>query len=90
MDSRRFDRSRFDNGIQSPLEGHSSYRGADWSPERLAFHQNLETFAERVGLIVGLQSNGKLSQDSAYHEIKKIWKDLKLSRESLMEATDGG
>ena len=90
MNLRRSNRSHSGNGIQSPLEGHTSYRGADWSPERLAFHQNLEAFAERVGLIVGLQSNGKLSQDSAYHEIKKIWNDLKLSRESLMETTDGG
>jgi hypothetical protein len=79
------DRPQSENGVKSPLEGHSSYRGSDWSPERLAFHQNLESFAERVGLIVGLQSNGKLSQDLAYHEIKKVWKDLKLSKESLIK-----
>jgi predicted transcriptional regulator YdeE len=49
------------------------------------FHQNLETFAERVGLIVGLQANGKLSQDQAYHEIKQVWKQLKLSRDELLK-----
>jgi len=27
-------------GTHSPLENFSSYRGDDWSPERLAFHQN--------------------------------------------------
>ncbi|MEB3350040.1 MAG: hypothetical protein VKO00_08480 [Cyanobacteriota bacterium] len=71
-------------GIRSPLESHGSYRGADWSPERLMFHQNLETFAERVGLIVGLQGNGKLSQEEAYAEIRKIWNDLKHSKDQLL------
>jgi hypothetical protein len=71
-------------GVRSPMEGHGGYRGADWSPERLMFHQNLETFAERVGLIVGLQSNGKLSQEEAYAEIRRIWKDLKDSRDQLL------
>jgi hypothetical protein len=70
--------------VISPLEAHGSYRGKDWSPERLAFHQNLETFAERVGLIVGLQANGKLSQEKAYAQIKQIWKELKQSKDALL------
>jgi hypothetical protein len=49
------------------------------------FHQNLESFAERVGLLVGLQSNGKLSQEQAYAEIRKLWKDLKDSRGNLLD-----
>jgi len=65
------------------MEGHSSYRGQDWSPERLVLHQNLESFAERVGLIVAMQGSGKISQDEAFAGIKKLWKDLKDSRESL-------
>jgi hypothetical protein len=36
------------------MEAHSSYRAPDWTPQRLMFHQNLESFAERVGLLVGL------------------------------------
>lgn len=71
--------------IQSPLAGHSGYRGQDWTPQRLMFHQNLESFADRVGLIVGLQSNGKMSQERAYTEIRKIWKELKLSKDVLLE-----
>jgi hypothetical protein len=67
------------------MEAYSSYRGSDWSPERLAFHQNLESFAERVGLIVGLQSNGKMSQDQAYDEIRKLWKSLRTSKDNLLE-----
>lgn len=78
------DRARDDAGVSSPMEAHSSYRGSDWTPQRLAFHQNLEAFAERVGLIVALQSNAKISQESAYTEIRKIWKDLKESKDSLL------
>jgi hypothetical protein len=67
------------------MEAHSSYRSSDWTPQRLMFHQNLESFAERVGLLVGLQSNGKLSQEQAYAEIRKLWKDLKGSRGNLID-----
>jgi hypothetical protein len=49
------------------------------------FHQNLESFAERVGLVVGLQSNGKVSQEQAYAEIRRIWKDLKDSKDVLLK-----
>jgi hypothetical protein len=73
-----------DAEVRSPMEAHGGYRGKDWSPERLAFHQNLESFADRVGLIVGLQSNGKLSQEEAYSQIKKLWKDIKNSKETLL------
>ncbi len=67
------------------MESFSRYHGDDWSPERVAFHQNLEQFAERIGLIVGLQSNGKMPQSEAYEEIRKLWKELKISKGSLLE-----
>ena len=72
--------SSSEGGVRSPMESHGSYRGEDWSPERLMFHQNLETFAEKVGLIVGLQGNGKITQEEAYAQIKRIWKSLKQSK----------
>jgi len=72
------------------MEAHSGYRGNDWSPERLLFHQNLESFAERVGLIVGLQGNGKLSQDQAYDQILAIWKELKDSKDALFNGKGTG
>ena len=74
-----------DSGIHSPLESFSQYRGEDWTPERLAFHQNLETFADRVGLIVGLLANGKISQDVAFDEIKALWSSLRTSHSSLLK-----
>ena len=78
------------NAIFSPMEAHSSYNGDDWSPQRLMFHQNLESFAERVGLVVGLQSNGKVSQEQAYAEIRRIWKDLKDSKDVLLKSQQEG
>ena len=71
--------------VRSPLEAHSSYRGGDWSPQRLVFHQNLESFAEQVGLIVALQSNGKLSQEQAYAQIRRLWKQLRQSKDALID-----
>jgi len=67
------------------MEAHDSYRGDHWTPERLMFHQNLETFAERVGLIVGLQGNGKITQEEAYAQIRTIWKSLKKSKDLLID-----
>jgi hypothetical protein len=72
-------------GVHSPMESFSSYHGSQWSPNRLAFHQNLEQFAERVGLIVGLQGNGKMSQEDAYRQIKDLLSELKSSRKQLLK-----
>ncbi len=72
-------------GIHSPMESFSSYHGSQWSPNRLAFHQNLEQFAERVGLIVGLQGNGKISQEDAYRQIRDLLAELKSSRKQLLK-----
>ena len=78
------DAKAWEEGTRSPLEAHSSYRGDDWTPGRLVFHQNLEQFAERVGLIVALQGNGKILQEEAFDEIRLIWRQLQNSRESLL------
>ena len=37
-----------------------------------------------IGLIVGLQANGKISQEEAYEQIKNLWKILKISRKDLL------
>jgi hypothetical protein len=71
-------------GVHSPMESFSHYHGADWTPEQLAFHQNLEQFAERVGLIVGLQGNGKMTQEDAYANIRGLLSELRSSRSQLL------
>jgi hypothetical protein len=72
--------------IKSPMESFSRYHGDDWTPEGAAFHQNLEQFADRVGLIVGLQANGKITQADAYDQIRSLWKELKFSKSYLLKS----
>lgn len=74
-----------DSSVHAPLECFSHYRGDDWTPERLAFHQNLEQFADRVGLIVALQGSGKITQEVAYDQIKQLWSSLRSSKATLLE-----
>jgi predicted transcriptional regulator YdeE len=53
-------------------------------PAESRISPNLEQFADRIGLIVGLQANGKVSQEEAYEQIKELWKTLKISRNDLL------
>ena len=60
----------------------SSYRG-EVKPENLMFNANLQEFAHIVNYICNLETNGKLSTEEAYQEIKKLWKQLKHSKQEL-------
>jgi hypothetical protein len=52
-------------------------------PENLVFNANLQEFAQKVGYITSLESNGKLSPEDAYDQIKALWKQLKHSKKEL-------
>jgi hypothetical protein len=58
------------------------YRG-NFNPQHLVFNANLQEFAQRVGYISNLETNGKLSPEESYREIKTLWKQLKRSKKSL-------
>ena len=60
------------------------YRG-EFTPARLAFNANLQEFAQRVSLLCGLETGGKVSSEEAYREIKKLWGDLKKSKKNLLD-----
>lgn len=62
----------------------SKYRGK-FTPQNLAFNANLQEFAQRVSLICGLETGGKVSSAEAYEDIKKLWKDLKASKKNLVQ-----
>ena len=55
------------------------------SAEDMIFAENLKEFANRSGLIVGLEQGGKISPDEAYQRVKKLWKLLKKSHSSLIK-----
>ncbi len=52
-------------------------------PENLVFNANLQEFSQRVSLISGLESNGKLSPEESYQQIRTLWKQLKRSKKEL-------
>lgn len=52
-------------------------------PENLVFNANLQEFAQKVGIITSLESNGKLDPKEAYQQIKELWKQLKRSKKEL-------
>ncbi|ERT07094.1 hypothetical protein M595_2957 [Lyngbya aestuarii BL J] len=60
----------------------SRYRG-EFSPEHLVFNANIQEFAQKVNYICGLETNGKITPDEAYHRIKELWKQLKSSKKNL-------
>ncbi len=72
------------SGPTNPLEAFSSYQGLDWTPKRLVFHQNLESFADKVLLLVALQGSGKINQEHAFGCIHDLWKELKRSKRDLL------
>ena len=58
------------------------YRG-EFSPENLVINANLQEFAQRVSYICNLETNGKISTQDAYIQIKALWKDLRKSAKNL-------
>ncbi len=60
----------------------SRYYG-QFKPENLMFNANLQEFAQRISVICNLQTNGKLSPEEAYLQIKTLWKQLKRSKKQL-------
>ncbi len=69
------DRSEF-------LNPRSRYYG-NVRPENLLFNANLQEFANRVSLVCGLETNGKLTPEESYKQIKTLFKQLKQSKKQL-------
>ncbi|WP_242072070.1 hypothetical protein [Nostoc sp. FACHB-110] len=57
-------------------------------PENLIFNANLQEFAQKVGIITSLETNGKLTSQEAYKKIKSLWKQLKRSKKQLFNNND--
>lgn len=61
---------------------HSRYRG-QVKPENLVFNANLQEFSHRVSFISGLETNGKISPEESYLQIKELWDQLSSSYNQL-------
>lgn len=53
------------------------------SPENLIFNANLQEFANRVSIICGLETGGKLSPEESFKQIELLWNKLKQSKTEL-------
>ncbi|MDX2254600.1 MAG: hypothetical protein NW214_03700 [Pseudanabaenaceae cyanobacterium bins.39] len=62
----------------------ASYRGK-FTPQNAAFDANLQEFTNRISLICGLETGGKISPVEAYQQIKELWNQLELSRHNLLD-----
>lgn len=56
-----------------------------FTPGKLAFNANLQIFAQKVSYLCDLETNGKISSEFTYQEIKKLWEQLQRSKEELLE-----
>ncbi len=52
-------------------------------PEEMIFNANLQEFANRIGIVCGLEAGEKISQEEAYRRIRELWKQLKKSKKNL-------
>ena len=64
------------------LYARSRYRG-NFTPQNLVFNANLQEFAQRIEYICALETNGKMSPEEAYKEVKRLYKQLKKSKKEL-------
>lgn len=72
----------YENDKNKFLYPRSRYYG-QVKPENLVFNANLQEFTQKVSYITALETNGKLSIDEAYKQIKSVWKQLKRSKKAL-------
>jgi cephalosporin-C deacetylase-like acetyl esterase len=64
----------------------ANYHGK-FTPQKLVFNANLQLFAQQVSYLCNLEANGKMTSEDTYDEIKKFWKQLKQSKEELLDNT---
>ncbi|MGK7899687.1 MAG: hypothetical protein AB4372_40245 [Xenococcus sp. (in: cyanobacteria)] len=76
-----------DNIKENFLYPTGKYYG-EFTPQNLVFNSNLQQFAQQVSYLCALETNGKISSQDAYDEIKKFWKQLKKSKKELLDNTD--
>ncbi|MBD2301852.1 hypothetical protein H6G80_24395 [Nostoc sp. FACHB-87] len=76
------DQSDFLSNLSDFLYPRSCYYG-QFKPEYLVFNASLQEFAQRVSYISNLQTNGKLSPEEAYQQIRTLWKQLKHAKKQL-------
>ena len=65
------------------LDARSKYYG-EFTAENWVFDANLQEFAQRISYLCNLENNGKISPEDAYERIKSLWKQLRQSKQELL------
>lgn len=61
----------------------SKYYG-EFTPENLVFNANLQEFAQRISYLCNLETNGKITPEDTYKQIKILWKQLQQAKKGLL------
>ena len=59
----------------------------EFTPGNLVFNANLQEFAQQVSYLCTLAANREMTSEDAYQEIEKLWQQLKLSKQELLDTT---
>ncbi len=51
-------------------------------------NEEMAYFSHQLGLIVGLETNGKITTLEAYKKIKTLWKELKHKKKEVINNED--
>ncbi len=65
----------------------SKYYGKFTLPN-LVFDANLQEFAQKIAYVCNLETNGKISTEDAYEYIRKLWHELKASKQKILDVRD--
>lgn len=76
-----------DNNKNNFLFPKGNYHGdlSPSNPNNLVFNANLQEFAQKAAYICGLETNGKISAEEAYDQIKELWHQLQTSKRELLD-----
>jgi hypothetical protein len=72
------------NSFLKPL---GRYHG-EFTPNNLAFNANLQEFAQQVTYLCNLETNGKITPEATYRQIKQFCEQLEKSKQELLEDTN--
>lgn len=65
----------------------SKYYG-EFNLPNLTFDANLQEFAQKIFYVCNLETNGKISPEEAYENIRALWHQLKASKNELLDHRD--
>lgn len=60
------------------------YHG-EFTPNNLAFNANLQEFAQQASYLCNLETNGKITPEETYRQIKQLWRQLEQSKQELLD-----